>query len=223
MNTQPIIDVCKRYKIFFEKIIKDVPYENKGIFNSEMLLFCALSNYFKVSEIWESGRARGQSTKIIAEIYKGTDVKIHSIELLKDTEDSEIAEKRLKDYTNLDIKYGQSKIIIPENINKQKNTSVLIDGPKGMEAINLAGKLLENTNVKLVFLHDYHKDSPLRKVVKERFPNSFFTDNNDYVEEFKDLDDNCWIEHNKVCRYPYRRGNRTMQSYSSTLCVIFNI
>lgn len=220
MKTQEIIKICEKNKDEFENIIKDICYEQKGIFNSEMLLVFSLVKHLNIKEIWESGRARGQSTKILAECFKN--LKIYSIEILKDTEDDNVSLNRLKEYNNLVFLYGNSVEIMLKEKFESKEVAVLIDGPKGMKAINLASLLLKNKNVRIVFLHDYHKDSPLRGDIEEKYKNVFFTDNKKYVEKFKNLDDKCWIEHAKIDRYLYRRGNKEMKSYSSTLCVIFN-
>ena len=222
MNKDEIIRICEKYKIYFYETCKIIPYEDKGIFNSEMLLFIALAKELNITEIWESGRARGQSTKILAECFKDIETNLHSIESLIDTDDDRTAKERLTNYRNLELIYGNSVILLPQKIRSDKETFVLIGGPKGTTAIDLASILLKKMNVKAVFLHDYHKDSPLREVIERTFENTFFTDDEDYVERFRDLDDNCWIEHAKIGRQPYSRNGRKMQSYSSTLGVIFN-
>jgi ubiquinone/menaquinone biosynthesis C-methylase UbiE len=66
MNKSEILKICSEEKEEFANRIRDLPYEDKGIFNSEMLLFVALSKYFDVSSIWESGRARAQSTVVLS-------------------------------------------------------------------------------------------------------------------------------------------------------------
>lgn len=221
MNSEEIIELCEKNKSHFRRIIEDIPYESKGIFNSEMLLFVTLAKYFNIAEIWESGRARGQSTKIIAEYFRNSNINLYSIESESGTEDDLIALKRLQN-NNIELFYGNSVQILPQRISAEKDTIVLIDGPKGTTAIQLAEILLKHKNIKAVFLHDYHKDSPLREVVEKTFKQSFFTDNEQYVEKFKDLDAICWEEHSKIGRLPYARNGKQMKSYSSTLCVIFN-
>ncbi|MFA5395058.1 MAG: hypothetical protein WC346_03475 [Methanogenium sp.] len=222
MNKNEIIKICEETKNEFLRTIDNIKFEDKGIFNSEMLLFVSLAKKFDIEEIWESGRARGQSTKVLSEFFKNYNIRIHSIEIMPETEDDIIAIKRLQRYPNLEILYGDSKKTLIQKLENDKNTFVLVDGPKGTEAIRLAREILKKNNTKAVFLHDYHKDSPLREVVEKTFKNTFFTDDEEYVEKFRDLDDKCWIEHSKIGRYPYMRGERKMKSYSSTLCVIFN-
>lgn len=210
-----------KYQKWFDEKTKDIEYEDKGIFNSEMLMVIAIAKQLNIKEIWESGKARGQSTHILAECL--SDSNIHSVEILKDTDDDIVAKKRLENYRNVELIYGNSSIILPEKIKDKKDVLVIIDGPKGVAAINLAKKMLENKKVKAVFLHDYHKGSPLREVVENTFKDhTFFTDDEEYVQAFKFLDDKCWVEHAKIGRYPYRRGAIAMPSYSSTLAVIFN-
>jgi hypothetical protein len=221
MNKKDIIKICQENKEIFKETTKDIEYEDKGVFNSEMLLFVSLVRHFNIKEIWESGRARAQSTHVISECFKDDDVDIYSIELIKDTNDDKVAKDRLSKFEKIRLLYGDSQKILLNNL-FTREVVVIIDGPKGEEAINLAYSLLKDKNVKMVFLHDYCKDSHLRKTVENKFKNIFFTDDEEYVESFKDLDDKCWEGHAKIGRFPYRRHNKIMQSYSSTLCVIFN-
>ena len=225
MQKDLIIKICREYKDEFYNKIKDIKYESKGIFNSEMLLCVAILKKLKIKEIWESGRARGQSTKILAENFKDDDVQIYSIEINKNTENDVVAKNRLKDYKNLHLIYGDSTVIFQQKI--ENPSIILIDGPKGDTSFNLILNLIENKNIKAFFIHDCHKDSPHRKLFEEKFQHIFFSDDMDFVKEFRDLDNICWesknLDKKSFWTKPYHRGNREMQSYAPTLGVIFNI
>ena len=98
MNISPhyVIQICRNQKEPFLEVAQSVPYQLKGIFNSEMLLFCAFTKHLGFHHIIESGRARGNSTEILARYFENSpSVLIHSVELLKYTEDSLIAMQRL--------------------------------------------------------------------------------------------------------------------------------
>jgi len=93
-----IIKVCLDNLPKFKEIIQEMRFENKGIFNSEMLLFISLVNYFGVNLIIESGRARGYSTQIIAEFFKKVIIDKHDPKKIRE----EVAEFR-KDFN--EVKY----------------------------------------------------------------------------------------------------------------------
>jgi hypothetical protein len=224
LNSENIIEICSENLPRFKKIIKGIKFEPKGIFNSEILLFVSLSKFFGVNIIIESGRANGQSTKIISEFFKNFRYKIYSIELDIFSPDVKTSFERLKNYKNLKLIFGDTfkeihKLIIEE-------CCILIDGPKSIKTVKLTIDLLKNSMVKAVFLHDIHKDSYLREDFEKIFTNFFFTDSEEYVEKFKSLDKKCWIDQRKHRKFknwsPYRRGNKIMKSYSSTLLAIFN-
>ncbi|MFX1555013.1 MAG: hypothetical protein ACFFBV_13890, partial [Promethearchaeota archaeon] len=102
---------------------------------------------------------------------------------------------------------------------------VLIDGPKS-GAINLAIDMLKNPLVKAIFIHDMHKDSIERNEAEKIFKDCFFTDDLDYVNKFKNLDKKAWLDQRKHREFqswaPYKKDNKIMKSYASTLMLIFN-
>ncbi|MFC1585854.1 hypothetical protein ACFL5V_09935 [Fibrobacterota bacterium] len=220
MDANKIIEICNSYKLTFEKSCAKIKYENKGIFYSEMLLFCALTKHLKVNNIYESGRARGQSTEILASFFcEDPFVKIISVEYNKFTSDSFIASERLKKYGNVQSLFGNSFLVLSRII-KKKPSIILIDGPKGHNALLLAAKLFKNTFVKAVFIHDSHKDSQVRKTIEKLKTTHFASDNKLFVNNYQHFDNNCWdeIEYQK----PYQRQGIQVSSYGPTLTVLFN-
>jgi len=224
LNKEEILKICVNYMPIFKKVIKDINYEIKGIFNSEMLLFISLVDYFGVELIIESGRANGQSTKVISENFSDLKYKIYSIEYNRYNQDVKNSYDKLKQYKNIRLLFGDSNKIIPKLITE--TCCILIDGPKDSAAINLAIKCLKNPLVKAVFIHDMNRNSPHRTWVENIFSNYFFTDDFDYIAKFKILDKPCWSEHRKIreCRTcaPYRIENKVLKSYFATLSVIIN-
>ncbi|MCX7957119.1 MAG: hypothetical protein N2643_04415 [Endomicrobia bacterium] len=226
-NKEIIIEICKKNAKKFEEIISfdDFKFEPKGVFNSELLLIYSMVIENDIDVVLESGRARGQSTYILAKVFENFNVHIKSIELEKYTEDTIVAMRRLRKFKNLELYYGDSFKVINRLIPKA-TTVVLIDGPKSYDALKLACQVLKYRQVKVVFIHDVHKDSDTRAFIEEFFPNSFFTDDKDYVSSFEYLDTKCWQQQRLWEEakdwYPYRRGEKVMQSYSSTLGMIIN-
>ncbi|MFX1328185.1 MAG: hypothetical protein ACFE91_08580 [Promethearchaeota archaeon] len=218
-----IIQICEQYLPTYKKSIYGLKYEPKGIFYSEMLLFIAISKKLGVNLLIESGRARGQSTKIIAENFKEQSYQIKSVEFVKYSSDVKISYNRLKEYKNIDLIFGNSFEILPKLVREE--CCVLIDGPKS-GAINLAIDMLKNPLVKAIFIHDMHKDSIERNEAEKIFKDCFFTDDLDYVNKFKNLDKKAWLDQRKHREFqswaPYKKDNKIMKSYASTLMLIFN-
>jgi len=224
INKNDIITICRQNVDEFNKKINKLKYEIKGIFNSEMLLFSALATYFNTNTIIESGRARGYSTLVLAQYFEHRPIQIISVECDTGSEDVVIANKKLNKYPNVYLLFGDSFKVLPKYL--KTPCCVLIDGPKGDGALLLALKLLRYKTVKLVAIHDVHYLSPHRKIMQKLFRHTFFSDDIDFVRNFKYLDKSCWKEQGKYIEFkdwgPYlRRGNKN-RSYSSTLGVIFN-
>jgi precorrin-6B methylase 2 len=101
------------------------------------------------------------STEIISRYFEGTGTTVTSIDYSNPgSKDAEIAEERLSDIDNVNLLYGDSREILPDLVtgSDQKQTAVLIDGPKNDAALKLAIDLLENTGVQMVGVHDLDKD-----------------------------------------------------------------
>ena len=224
LDKEKIIEICSENLFNFERVVDGINYESKGIFNSEMLLFVSLVNYFNVKLIIESGRANGQSTKIIAKYFNNPEYRIISIEYAKYNPDVKNSYKKLKNFKNLKLLFGDSFKLLPNLITEE--SCVLIDGPKGLSALKLALDCFKNPFVKAVLIHDMHKDSQYRNIAEKVFPNHFFTDDKDYVKAFRRIDKKNWIKLRKYRDFrswgPYLRGNKKFKSYSSTLMAAFN-
>lgn len=220
MKKEEIISICKKTRNSFLNVIKNVRYEKRGILNSELLLIVALIEHLKISQIIESGRARGHSTYVLCKYFEGKDINITSIDFDKSSDDAKYAEGRLKKYKNLNLAYGDSNTLIHKIINQ--DCAVIIDGPKGEEALMLALNLLKNNKVRVLFIHDLHRNTFDRNLSEILFKSSIYSDDIDYVESFRDIDDPCWEILKDEGEAPYTRKNQKIDSYSSTVEVIFN-
>jgi len=186
LDKNKILDICSANLFSYKNIINKIEYEPHGILNSEMLLMISLVKYLKLNLIIESGRGRGQSTKIIAESFKNPKYRIISIDYNKYNLNMKISFERLKKYKNLELLFGNSFDLIPNLITER--CCILIDGPKGIDSIRLAIKLMNNPLVELIFIHDLPHDSILREHAEKIFNYHFFTDDSDYLKRFKHLD-----------------------------------
>lgn len=229
MNKNDILECCQQSLEKFKKNCADIPFQAKGILNSEALLVCALAEKLGAKQIIESGRARGQSTLLFASYFKESpDFKIFSIELLNYTKDSIICKKRLKNFRNVNLLFGDTEKKAPRLVKEHKSDSIIvIDGPKGLHAIKLALNLAKNDNVKAILIHDIHSNAEGRTFLEENVPNVFFSDDIDFVKQFQHLDDNCWgqmknFESLKEGWAPYMRAGKKIKSYGNTFATIFN-
>src|SRR5438045_919298 len=169
----------------YQQIISNIPPEAGfgGIWESEMFLFYAAVKPFAPKQILESGRARGKSTLILARCFPES--RIISVEYDRQSENAPAAEAKLKNESNVDLLYGDSREILPERL--QPGDAVLIDGPKDFRALKLAVDLLRTGKPSAVFIHDFPPGSPQRKFVERNFPNAFFGDDS-LFQRFQSLD-----------------------------------
>jgi predicted O-methyltransferase YrrM len=158
----------------YQRVIETISPEAGfgGIWESEMFLFYAAVKSFGPKQILESGRARGKSTLILARCFPES--RIVSVEYERESENTPAAEAKLKNEANVDLLYGDSREILPEQL--QAGDAVLIDGPKDFRALKLAVDLLRTGKPCVVFVHDFPPNSPQRKFVERNFPKAFFGD-----------------------------------------------
>jgi len=169
----------------YRDIIANIPPEAGfgGIWESEMLLFYAAVKPFAPKQILESGRARGKSTLILARGFP--EARIISLEYDRQSENAAAAEAKLKNESNVDLLYGDSREALPNRL--QTGDAVLIDGPKDFRALKLAVDLLHTGKPCAVFIHDFPPNSPQRKFVERNWPNAFFGDD-PLFQRFQNLD-----------------------------------
>jgi hypothetical protein len=182
----------------YRDIIANIPPEAgfSGIWESEMLLFYAAVQPFAPKQILESGRARGKSTLILARCFP--EARIISLEYDRQSENAAAAEAKLKNESNVDLLYGDSREILPNRLGP--GDAVLIDGPKDFRALKLAVDLLRTGKPCAVFVHDFPPNSPQRKFVERNFPNAFFGDDL-LFQSFQSLDNGRDLRPNPQRRY----------------------
>ena len=169
----------------FQRLMADIPPEAGygGIWESEMFLFFAAVQWCAPGQILESGRARGKSTLILTRCFPQS--RIVSVELDRGTDNAIAAEQKLSTCPNVELLYGDSRTLLPERL--QENDAVLIDGPKGFRAVELALEILRTGKPCAVFVHDFPPAAPWRRFVERHWPNAFFGDD-PLFEPFRVLD-----------------------------------
>lgn len=166
------------------------PYEHRGILHSEMAMVLYLCRKLGIERIIESGRARAQSTYMLAKYLPH--VEIHSIEA-RGGPDSEFGSERVRGFANVVLHEGDGAELVPAIAHdaptadgRSMRTAILCDGPKGAAAVAIVKKCFEYPHVRVGFIHDMRRldhggPSPHRAAAIEHLPNHKFTDDPAYA------------------------------------------
>jgi hypothetical protein len=192
---------------------------------SELFIFTQLCELMGCSKVVESGRATGFGTEVLAKYFEDNEVEIVSVEKKPDTENAAIAERKLGEYDGLDLRYGDSRTVLPSIVDE--STGVLIDGPKGDDALVLALEILDTEDPLFVAIHDLHRDTFYRDLSELLFNNRLYTDDDLLVERFQEYDRSYfeWQKsHNPKEEHsgPYLKNGVKSTSYGPSLGVFFN-
>lgn len=224
-NVSQICTHADKRESRFEQSIQKTDPRKGMIWYSEVFIFSQVCELMDCSQIVESGRYRGFSTEVLATYFEDSDVNIISVEKEKGTENAAIAEQKLNDYEAVELRYGDSRTDLPSIVDE--STGVVIDGPKGDDALVLALQLLEKEAVPFVAVHDLHKDHFYRELSEMLFNHRLYTDVVDLVDRFQQYD-STYFEWNKrnsspgEYSGPYLKNGVESASYGPTLGIFFN-
>lgn len=180
--------------------IKDQPYREGGILPSEAFLFCLLCHWQKIDLCIESGRLNGFSTR---RLIDSLSCPIITIEKNKRGEAEVELEEYLRERGRVDVTIMNSKDglkEVPGLISKLRSerTAVLLDGPKGTVALDLA----ESISDRVVFtaIHDLSKrhaipsyvPNPSRAIAEGKAYPLWFSDDEAYIKTIEHLDRAVW-------------------------------
>jgi predicted O-methyltransferase YrrM len=149
-----------------------LPYERKGILYSELFFFQICASRARPRRILESGRARGQSTLLLAVAF--SELPVVSIEFDRDSPDAPVAKERLRSCRNVELHFGDATRLLPALA--QAGDVALIDGPKGFRALRLALRLLAQGRARMIFVHDVGRDTPERRFLEKHLPRTLYSD-----------------------------------------------
>lgn len=167
------------------------PYEHRGIIHSEMALVLHALKRLRIERVIESGRARAQSTWIMATYLPHLD--IHSVEM-RDDEDARFGRERVGNLRNVTLYEGDGRELVPMLAwLDERPTAVLLDGPKGEAAVAILEQCFKRQHVRIGFIHDMRRldhggPSPHRAAAVERLPKHLFSDEPALIEQFSWLD-----------------------------------
>ena len=161
-------------------------YEARGIPHSEMALIIDTCRRLDVQVFIESGRARGQSTYMLAKYLPNAT--IYSIDARPNHPDEAFARERLEGFGNVRLYIGDGAQALPSLVqaNAPRPIAVLCDGPKGIAAVAVVEKCLRHPHVLAGFIHDmrpidHGKPSPYRAAAQAVFANAWFSDDPAYI------------------------------------------
>lgn len=181
------------------KKLSAVPYQDRGILNSEMLLVLGILRCLGIINIIESGRARGHSTYLLSEYLKDKEGSLLiSIDYKKDS-DAIYALENLKKFEKTKLFFGHANTKLPklarENFTSSNEFAVVLDGPKSYNALYLTSKLIRMKKPpRIIFMHDLKKFedgenySPQRFISQRVFERIFFSDDFTITRKLKSLD-----------------------------------
>jgi hypothetical protein len=166
------------------KAIAGEPYEHRGILHSEVALIIHACRKLGIQRFIESGRARAQSTYMLAKYMP--DVEFASVEL-RDDPDAQYGRERVADMVNVAL-YDNCNGAewLPRLCRSAVPTAVLCDGPKGAAAVAVVQECFSQPHVRLGFIHDMRRldhggPSPHRAAAVSAFARHKFSDEPAFV------------------------------------------
>lgn len=171
-------DVIAAYAPTFLECTAGLSYIRRGVFWSELLAFSALAHHKGVKHVVESGTGLGFSANVMARLFSHVT-----------TIGQEATPPGLP--SNVYPLKGDSWECMWQYI--EAGDAVLIDGPKGGEAVLLAQDILacKDNRPSILAVHDCQRDTAARRLLEEAFPDMWFSDDVAFVADFGYMDDEC--------------------------------
>lgn len=138
----------------FKAAVGHLSYKPKAVFPSEMFLFYLQAQDFGEDDlILESGVGFGGSTTYLVELFPKTTIASVDSDAYQQLQ---FFMQRMKRHKNLHLTRGDALRLLPLLAQRARadRIAVLIDGPKRMAAVSLASKMLQDSRVKFVAVHD---------------------------------------------------------------------
>jgi hypothetical protein len=200
----------------FQSRVAGIPYERKGILYSEMFFLYLCAQAAKPARIFESGRARGQSTLMLSTIFP--DLPVVSIDSDAKSPDVQVAQERLRGSDNVSLRFGDATRILPAEV--RLGDLILIDGPKGFRGLRLALRLLATGRLTQVFVHDCGLGSEERAFLDAHVRGPVYSDSIEFARVARVLDGACRADIPPDRRF---EGERPPRAYGFGLaCIPFD-
>jgi predicted O-methyltransferase YrrM len=172
LTIDDVVRVAEQELPAYAERVRHLPYERKGILYSEMFFLSICARAAAPERILESGRARGQSTLLLATCFPA--LTVLSLEHDPRSADVAVAAERLRGHANVDLQFGDATRVLPRVA--QAGDVALIDGPKGWRGVRLALRLLAEGSVRMVFVHDVLPGTPERRFLEKWLPHALYSD-----------------------------------------------
>lgn len=183
MLASPLAEARRRFEPLTHAELQAIaaePYERRGILHSEMALIIHICRHHRIERVIESGRARAQSTEMLAKYLP--DCQIQSFDMRGETDDEAFARERLAPYANVELHVGDGRLLVPLAASLSAcPTAILLDGPKGAAAVELLQDCFSWPEIRVGFIHDMRRldhgePSPHRAAALDAFPRAQFSD-----------------------------------------------
>lgn len=205
------------------EFVKRIEFQPGGILPSEALLLLCLLRAQDPAGMLESGRHWGYSTDVLLMHCCAFGLQMVSV----DVDPIAAHDRRLNEKYALvgkeppavqRLEKGTADAVLPGAAKKMKRVGLFLDGPKGAAALGLFDRMKDH--VAFCAIHDmsvqsYGKDGGQpngARVAAEKLPAVWFSDDPEYTERFKHLDEPAW-------KKDYR-SREEMVAYGFTLAVI---
>lgn len=191
INTAYVLECCQRHPHVVDTV-RSVEVQPKAILASEMLAFCVVAVDQGVTCVVESGRAYGYSTRVLSQFFE-----VHSLE----SAPLEVEDRKLREcgFDRLRLYQGDGNTQVPSLVkgshNSGNRTALLLDGPKGIEAIALGHSLRDH--LVMFAVHDLYPMSEgnqangAHKYAIEH--DVWFAECKEWLEKYAELDDSWWM------------------------------
>lgn len=164
---QNVAAIMDALKTFMERT-QGLSYKPKSIFPSEMFLFYMEALKVNPDLIIESGVGYGGSTRYLTKLFPNEAPEIIAID------DERYKKPGVKSRLRWRVMFipGDSLEVMPALVSKTeaKRIVILIDGPKGQAAVDLATQMLATDKVWFVAVHDLAFDCPGKYRVQSHEP-----------------------------------------------------
>lgn len=153
-------------------------YIRRGVFWSELLAFSALAHHKGATHVVESGTGLGFSASVLARLFS------HVTTIGQEDTPPGLP-------SNVYPLKGDSWEHMWQYI--EAGDAVLIDGPKGAEAVMLAQEFcsFRDARPSIIAVHDCQRGSVARRLLEEAFPDMWFSDDEAHLSAFGHLDREC--------------------------------
>ena len=220
-----VLESCALHLNRFMVKVLPLGFVEHGILTSEGFAFCAMCELFDVNMIIESGVCMGRSTTIWAK-YFGRRVKIIGIDHKPFDPDVRHSLKEMGVKLILDDSLNRFPVLLKQYADRK--IAVFIDGPKDENSIWLAKKCYEQNNVKFVGVHDVHKwnfdrhkldrgekNNIARKLFDKWDVPKFLTENQRFLQRYKDLDQIFRNSERYWVPYGYKYAGKKEEKFGS--------